>query len=234
MSDTNNKTNPDVLSVTGSDPDTGDESDTGNDTTTKPKSNTLSIVSTIAIWGFILALLIMVILMLVFGYQKDLPKRMFPETDVEGDLIVQGKLARYNDNVVEVDRGTASFTLTQEDSGKIYYKNDTTTRTITLPSNCKSGTNYRIITISPGSNNSNTKIVTGDTANFYGHALVAYALTTGNGDTKMYSAGGDTEFSPNVSPTWNTTSKIIKTGTNWSVSAVITSSVTPQNPFESS
>ena len=52
--------------------DTGNDSDTGTIPTSKPKSNTLSIVSTIAIWGFILALLIMVILMLVFGYQKDL------------------------------------------------------------------------------------------------------------------------------------------------------------------
>lgn len=213
--------------------DTGNDSDTGTIPTSKPKSNTLSIVSTIAIWGFILALLIMVILMLVFGYQKDLPKRLFPETDIEGDLIVQGKLARYNDNVVEVDSGTGGFTLTQEDSGKIYYINDNANRQFTLPSNCKSGTNYKFLQNNPDTTNPNVTSIFSTTNNFYGHAIVGSDGTS----PKMYDASESGSFVPSGGDgsqiPYQSNAKFIRTGTSWNVSAYITTTgVISKTPFE--
>ena len=159
------------MSDTENNSDTGNDSDTGTISTSKPKKNTLSIVNTIAIWGFILAIFVMVILLLVFGYQKDLPKRMFPETDIEGDLIVQGKLARYNDNVVVIPDGSNNINLTTEDSGKTYvtiYNETTNTspaRNIYLPSNANAGVNYKVkhIALSDPAPNGTGTLINGTT-----------------------------------------------------------------------
>ena len=228
------------MSDTENNSDTGNDSDTGTISTTKPKSNTLSIVSTIAIWGFILALFIMVILMLVFGYQKDLPKRMFPETDIEGDLIVQGKLARYNDNVVVIPDGSNDINLTTEDSGKTYvtiYNETTNTspaRNIILPNNANAGVNYKVKHIAlsdPAPTGTGTLINATSSYELTGLAIVG---NTGTGMSIWNCKSGNKVFKPsdNSGGAYSWSADVVSTGVSWYINT-IASTVSAGDPFAS-
>ena len=182
----------------------------------------------------------MVILMLVFGYQKDLPKRMFPETDIEGDLIVQGKLARYNDNVVVIPDGSNDINLTTEDSGKTYvtiYNETTNTspaRNIILPNNANAGVNYKVKHIAlsdPAPTGTGTLINATSSYELTGLAIVG---NTGTGMSIWNCKSGNKVFKPsdNSGGAYSWSADVVSTGVSWYINT-IASTVSAGDPFAS-